>query len=1384
MRPLIFTTVLLTGCPLPDPVDTDEPVETTEPTATTATLAITSPTTGAWMDEGQPVVLSAELTGLDPQGLPHTWSTSLGGTLGVVLGSPTGATSFETSDLPTGSQDITVVVTTPTGDLLEDTVHITVNGLPTAPVVHISPAAPSTEDPLTVVVDEPGEDPEGDVVSYAYTWSRDGATVTDGATVPASMTASGELWTVEVTSIDSAGATGGSTSASIEVGNAAPSIDHAWITPSEPVASDPLLCEHDDPTDPDGDPISVSYAWTIDGKAAPSIDATLAGGTASRGQEVRCTATPADPWSTGDSTQADAVTIGNTAPGPVASVVIQPDPADTSDPLSCVHGDATDDDGDPLIYAYSWETAAGVVGTDSTLPSGTLVRDDDVTCSVTPWDDRDSGPSTTSPALTIGNATPTASDVAITPDPVTAATPPSCTWMFADLDGDSDQSAVRWTIDGVSAGTSATLDVDIQRGETLECTVTPFDGQDIGSPASASVAVVNAAPSLGTVTIDPAAPVAGDTLTCSWSGFDDADGDPDASTLQWAIDGADANTSATLDTGVSGGDVVTCTVTPHDGTESGTPVVATVTVGNTAPTITEVTLDPDPPRTDAPITCSWSGFVDVDGDPDVSTAAWEVNGVDVGSGTTLPVSVTPGETVTCTVTPFDGQDAGDPMSASAVVANGVPSLASVSIAPDPPYTDDTVTATATGESDPEGDPVTLNYAWYVAGILVPGQTGTTLDGALFSRGESVQVEVTPFDGTDAGPPVWSNTLIVANSAPGAPTVGIHPSVTAPGQQDLLCTVDADAHDDDDDALTYAFTWEVDGVPFAGPTTTTVWAGDTLPADQTTTAYAAFTCSAQADDGDAVGPWSSPSAAVIVRPPAASAGDFHTCALDIDGSLACFGLGTSGQTSAPGGTGWVDVSTGGYHSCAIDSSGALDCWGYDFYGQASPPAGTWRRVSTGQAHTCAVDDAGRVECWGDDGAGQATAPAGTFELTCAGGEHSCGLLDDGSLTCWGSDSRGQATAPGGNGWIDVACGTEHSCALSSGGGVTCWGDDSDDQATDPGGAFESVSAGGYHSCAIDTDGEPSCWGSNSHGQLDLPEGPYASLDAGLYHSCGVRIDGTVVCAGMDTYGQTESGLDSVPAIAAGAAHTCAVGLDGAMTCWGDNTYGQAAASAGPWLALGTGADHTCAADIDGWVSCWGDASSGQTAGPATAGWVALTGGVGHSCGMDDGGALSCWGDDTYGQASAPGGTFTAVDAGDFHSCGLSASGAVDCWGDNTYGQVSSPGDVFLDVSAGGMHTCGVIDDGTLTCWGDDTYGQATAPTGTYVAVAAGARHTCAIQDDGTATCWGDGSLGETDAPAGTVLISLAAGDGLTCAIATYGWPTCWGDDTYGQVSGTR
>jgi len=43
---------------------------------------------------------------------------------------------------------------------------------------------------------------------------------------------------------------------------------------------------------------------------------------------------------------------------------------------------------------------------------------------------------------------------------------------------------------------------------------------------------------------------------------------------------------------------------------------------------------------------------------------------------------------------------------------------------------------------------------------------------------------------------------------------------------------------------------------------------------------------------------------------------------------------------------VTISAGTNHTCGIQSDGTLICWGLNDEGQASPPEGTFRQVSAG------------------------------------------------------------------------------------------------------------------------------------------------------------------------------------------------------------------------------------------------------------------------------------------------------------------------------------------------------------------------------------------------------------------------------------------------------
>jgi hypothetical protein len=82
-----------------------------------------------------------------------------------------------------------------------------------------------------------------------------------------------------------------------------------------------------------------------------------------------------------------------------------------------------------------------------------------------------------------------------------------------------------------------------------------------------------------------------------------------------------------------------------------------VVVVNTPPVVTDVAIAPAAPTAVDALECGWT-FTDADGDLDDSTVAWFLNGVLVGTGTTLPPGAYgPHDVARCEVTPDDGEGA-------------------------------------------------------------------------------------------------------------------------------------------------------------------------------------------------------------------------------------------------------------------------------------------------------------------------------------------------------------------------------------------------------------------------------------------------------------------------------------------------------------------------------------------------------------------------------------------------------------------------------------------------------------------------------------------------------------------------------------------------------
>lgn len=505
----------------------------------------------------------------------------------------------------------------------------------------------------------------------------------------------------------------------------------------------------------------------------------------------------------------------------VTGVAITPDPATAADTLTCSYT-FSDPDGDADASTIAWTVNGDAAGTGATLADG-FTGGDTVGCTVTPFDGTSTGEAA-SATIVIDNLAPSASDVTISPDPPTAAGALTCSYTFEDPDGGADASSIAWTINGTDGGSGPTLAAGFARGDQVTCIVTPSDGIDTGSPATATVTVDNAPPVIDSIAISPSAPTAATQLACA-AVAGDPDGDTPTVAYRWLVGTTVLGTGPTLSSGHARGDVVRCEATANDGFDDGPPGTAMVTIGNAVPSIAGVTITPNPAAPSDTLTCGWSGFADADGDPDLSTVQWRINGAPAGTATTLAGGFASGDTVECAVTPFDGIAAGTPASATMEIGNAPPSIVSAAIAPVPARVADTLTCSWIGYSDPEGDPDMSYATWTVNGTSAG--TGTTLAGA-FVKGDTVACNVTPFDGASTGTTVSTSTVI-ANTPPVVSGVTITPD-PAYVTSTLTCTYTYTDADGDPDLSTR--TWRVNGaVVGTGPTLSSGFAkGDVVRCD--------------------------------------------------------------------------------------------------------------------------------------------------------------------------------------------------------------------------------------------------------------------------------------------------------------------------------------------------------------------------------------------------------------------------------------------------------------------------------------------------------------------------------------------------------------------------
>ena len=365
---------------------------------------------------------------------------------------------------------------------------------------------------------------------------------------------------------------------------------------------------------------------------------------------------------------------------------------------------------------------------------------------------------------------------------------------------------------GVASSQGETVGTTTLSAGQHQITLHVTDTDGFASQAS-TVVYINTPPEAPTVSVSPNPVYTIDDVTVSISQPNDVDGDVVTHSVEWlqgmnqTVTGLTGLTLPASATSVS--EYWTARVTPNDGHIDGPSTDVSFVIQNTAPSISNVVISPNPVFTGSTLTCSAMAM-----DPEEGLLQalydWSVNGTPVGVGSTWTVSnvqASVGDSITCTATAQDSQMLSASASASVTLSNTNPVVSSVQIScASGAYNDQSCDCTAS-VSDPDEQVVPV-FEWTdSSGVLSTAQT-LDLSTTALMPGDVLECSVAAVDSA-GGQSQGSDILSIANRPPNVPTVVISPVMPVAGIDDLNCQANTNGDPDGNAVNVLSHVWTSD-----------------------------------------------------------------------------------------------------------------------------------------------------------------------------------------------------------------------------------------------------------------------------------------------------------------------------------------------------------------------------------------------------------------------------------------------------------------------------------------------------------------------------------------------------------------------------------------------